>query len=332
MNRSSHGAGVNVHVYALALTTPFRGITVREGVLISGARGWGEFSPFTEYDDAQALPWLHTAWEAALTGWPSPVRDRVPVNAIVPAVGPQEAFDLVSASGCSTAKVKVAERGGTPAQDEARVEAVRAALGPQGAVRIDANAAWDVETAVRQVRLLDTAAGGLQYAEQPCATLAELAAVRRRVDVPIAADESIRRAADPLAVALAGAADIAVIKCAPLGGVRRALAVAQACGLPCVVSSALETSVGLAAELALAAALPDLEYACGLGTLSLLRADVVPADQSLSPVGGYLTVPAAPPVPRPDLLDAARPADPARTRWWLDRLDRVGQLAPAGQW
>jgi o-succinylbenzoate synthase len=183
---------------------------------------------------------------------------------------------------------------------------------------------------VRRLRQLDLAAAGLQYAEQPCAELADLAAVRRRVEVPIAADESIRRAQDPLAVALAGAADIAVIKCAPLGGVRRALAVAEACGLPCVVSSALETSVGLAAELALAAALPNLDHACGLGTLSLLSADVVPAGQSLVPVDGYLSVPAHPPVVDTDLLDDARPADVARTRWWLDRLERVGDLLALG--
>jgi O-succinylbenzoate synthase len=306
-------------VYAIDMVTPFRGITVREGMLLRGGAGWGEFCPFTEYDDAEAAPWLATALEAATQGWPAPVRERVPVNAIVPAVGPQQAFDLVCAAGCGTAKVKVADRGGTPAQDLARVEAVRAALGPAGAVRVDANAAWDVETAVRQLRL--------QYAEQPCPTLEELAAVRRRVDVPIAADESIRRAQDPLAVALAGAADIAVIKCAPLGGVRRALAVAQACGLPCVVSSALETSVGLAAELALAAALPDLDYACGLGTVSLLRSDVVAGPGSLVPVDGYLAVPAVAPAPSPELLARLRPADPARIRWWQERLARVAALA-----
>ena len=141
--------------------------------------------------------------------------------------------------------------------------------------------------------------------------------------MPIAADESIRRAGDPLAVALAGAADIAVIKCAPLGGVRRSLEVAQACGLPCVVSSALETSIGLAAQVALAAALPQLDYACGLGTLSLLRADVVPPSSSLIPVDGVLTVPAAPPTPSPAQLERLRPADPAREQWWHDRLARV---------
>ena len=168
------------------------------------------------------------------------------------------------------------------------------------------------------IRALDRAAGGLQYVEQPCAGLDELAAVRRRVTVPIAADESIRRAEDPLRVAVAGAADVAVLKCAPLGGVRRALAVAEACRLPCVVSSALQTSVGLAAELALAGALPELEFACGLGTGVLLAADVVA--EPLRPRDGWLAVPRR--APAPALRDAVA-AGPDRARWWYERLARV---------
>jgi O-succinylbenzoate synthase len=210
--------------------------------------------------------------EAATAGWPPPVRDRVPVNVTVPAVGPTQAHALVTASGCRTAKVKVAERGQSLADDVARVEAVRDALGPDGAIRVDANAAWDVGQAERALGELRRF--GLEYAEQPCPTLGELAKLRRRVDVPVAADESIRRAEDPLAVRAAGAADIVVVKAQPLGGVRKGLAVAEACGLPVVVSSAVETSVGLAAGLALAAALPELRYACGLATMSLLSGDV----------------------------------------------------------
>jgi o-succinylbenzoate synthase len=175
---------------------------------------------------------------------------------------------------------------------------------------------------VAGIRALDRAAGGLQYVEQPCATVAELAAVRRRVNVPIAADESIRRAADPLAVARAGAADIAVLKCAPLGGVRRALDIAHDCGLPCVVSSALQTSVGLAAEIALAAALPELPYACGLGTGLLLAGDVV--EKPLVPDEGWLTVLRRAPDP---VLRGVVAADPERSRWWHDRLDRVSARA-----
>jgi O-succinylbenzoate synthase len=205
------------------------------------------------------------------------------------------------------------------------LEAVRDALGPAGFVRCDANGRWDVDTAVSVIPLLDRAAGGLEYVEQPCATLSELASVRRRVSVRIAADESIRRAEDPLRVAVSGAADIAVIKCSPLGGVRRALEVAEACGLPCVVSSALETSIGLAANLALAAALPTLEFACGLGTLSLLAGDVVA--EPLRPVGGYLPVPRTPPVPDPSLLDRFS-ASAARSAWWRERLSRLREDRP----
>ncbi len=164
-------------------------------------------------------------------------------------------------------------------------------------VRVDANARWDVDEGVVAIRALDRAAGGLEYVEQPCVSVDELAAVRRRVEVRIAADESIRRAEDPLRVALAEAADVAVLTCAPLGGVRRALAVAQACGLSCVVSSALETSVGLAAEVALAAALPRLGFACGLGTGVLLDGDVVAGGAGLVPVDGWLPVPRQSPEP-----------------------------------
>jgi O-succinylbenzoate synthase len=310
--------GVPTAVYAIPLTTRFRGITVREGLLLAGAAGWGDFCPFPEYDDAEAVPWLAAAREAADMGWPAPVRARVPVNCIVPAVDPVRAAAMVLASGCATAKVKVADVPGSLPADLDRVAAVRDALGPAGAVRVDANGAWEVDEAVAAIRALDRAAGGLEYVEQPCAGLAELAVVRRRVDVRIAADESIRRASDPLAVAVTEAADIAVLKCAPLGGVRRALAVAQACGLPCVVSSAAQSSVGLAAEAALAGALPELPFACGLGTGSLLAADVTSAP--LRPVEGWLDVPRR--APSPDRV-AEVAADPDRTRWWRDRLDRV---------
>jgi o-succinylbenzoate synthase len=308
----------------------FRGIDTREGLLLRGPAGWGEFCPFTEYDDPTASAWLATAVEACTVGWPAPVRDRIPVNCIVPAIGPERAFEIVRASGCATAKVKVADHPDALGEDLARVEAVRAALGPSGAVRVDANGRWDVDTAVRSLRALERAAGGLQYAEQPCPTIEELALVRRRSEVRIAADESIRQAGDPLRVALAGAADVAVIKCTPLGGVRRALAVAEAAGLPCVVSSALETSVGLAAQLALAAALPELDLACGLDTLSLLRFDVVGPGLSLRPVDGFLPVPATAPAPDLERLAGLAP-DRERETWWRERLRRAaGLLRDAG--
>ncbi len=275
-----------MRIFSIPMRTRFRGVTRREGVLVRGPAGWGEFSPFAEYGPAECARWLAAAREAARDGWPAPVRDRIPVNATIPAVGPERAHALAKESGCRTAKVKVAERGQTDADDMARVEAVRDALGPDGRVRIDVNGGWDVGHAARMIRALDR--WGLEYAEQPCATLEELAAVRRRVDVPIAADESIRRAEDPLRVRAAEAADVAVLKVQPLGGVAAALRVAEACGLPVVVSSAVETSVGLAAGVALAAALPELRYACGLGTLSLLEGDVV--GEPLRPVAGEIEV------------------------------------------
>ncbi|QUQ68358.1 O-succinylbenzoate synthase [Kutzneria sp. CA-103260] len=310
----------DVRFYSIPMTTRFRGITVREGVLLRGPNGWGEFCPFDDYDDAVAATWLATAVEQCTQGWPEPVRTRIPINCTVPVVEPAKAHEIVAKSGCGTAKVKVADHSESLGEDIARLEAVRDALGPQGKIRIDANTAWDVDTAVHQIRRLERAAGGLEYVEQPCRTIEELVAVRRQVDVRIAADESIRRAEDPLKVDVSQAADVAVIKCTPLGGVRRAMRVAEAAGLPVVVSSALETSVGLAAQLALAGALPELDFACGLGTLSLLTGDVV--RDSFTVVDGYLPVPAKAPTPDPELL-ARYEMTGDRLTWWQDRLDRV---------
>ncbi|MDD7937815.1 o-succinylbenzoate synthase [Actinomycetospora lutea] len=313
-----------VSVAALPLRTRFRGITVRELALVEGPAGWGEFCPFPEYDDAEALAWWRCAREAACDGWPAPVRDRVEVNVTVPAVDPVHAHRIVTDSAARTAKVKVAEKGRDPREDLARLEAVRDALGPGGRVRVDANGGWDVDGAVAAIGALARAADGLEYVEQPCASVDELAAVRRRVDVPVAADESIRRADDPLRVVRAEAADVAVLKVAPLGGVRASLRIAEAIGLPCVVSSAVESSVGLAAGLALAAALPELPFACGLGTADLLAADVVAAP--LHPVAGHLDVPRHAPRPDRALLERYA-ADPATRDWWAARLARVQELA-----
>jgi O-succinylbenzoate synthase len=264
-----------LRAFSIPMRTKFRGITVREGALIQGPAGWGEFSPFAEYGPAESARWLASAIESATAGWPAPRRDAVPVNVTVPAVGPERAAAIVAASGCRTAKVKVAEPGQSEPDDIERVVAVRDALdaaAPGGRIRVDANGGWSVEQAARMLARL--ARYSLEYAEQPCATLDELAAVRRLTDIPVAADESIRKAEDPLRVRAAGAADIVVIKVQPLGGVRAALRVAEACGLPAVVSSAVDSSVGLAAGVALAAALPELPYACGLATMSLMTGDV----------------------------------------------------------
>ncbi len=307
------------HVYSIGMPNVFRGISRRTGMLLGGPGGWGEFAPFAEYDTAESAPWLAAAYEAATIGWPAAVRDRIPVNVTVPACSPQRAAEIVAASGgASTAKVKVAELGQSLEADLERVAAVRAALGPAGRIRVDANGAWpDPEAAARAIRALDREVG-LEYVEQPCRTVDELARVRRLVDVPIAADESIRLATDPMQVVRAGAADIAVIKVAPLGGVRAALELVERIGLPVVVSSALETSIGIAAGVALAAALPELPYACGLGTVALLDADVV-AD-SLLPVEGWLTVRQV--TPDPDRL-AAVAADGGTTGEWERRLAQV---------
>lgn len=317
-----------VNVYSTPLTTRFRGIDVRDGVLLAGPAGWGEFSPFWDYDDAESVSWWRAAWEAAHLGWPAPVRTHVPVNVTVPATDPERAHRIVLASGgCRTAKVKVAERGQGVGEEIARLEAVRDALGPSGAIRIDANGAWDVETAVERLRVLDRAAGGLEYVEQPCAQVSELAEVRRRTSVPVAADESIRRAEDPFAVVRAQAADIIVLKVQPLGGVRACLDLAEQVGLPVVVSSALESSVGLAAGIALAAALPRLDHACGLATSQLLVHDTVP--DPLLPTGGMIEV--RRPVPDAVSLAAtdAHLLDPGVAQRWEQRATRVARLAQA---
>lgn len=308
-------------VVAIPMRTRFRGITVREVALLRGPAGWGEWSPFLEYPPDVAEPWLRCAEEAMAGDWPDPLRSSVPVNVTVPAVGPERAHEIVLAGGCRTAKVKVAEPGQTTADDEARVEAVRDALGPGGHVRVDANGGWSVDDAVAAIARLDRAAGGLEYVEQPVASVEDLARVRRRVDVPIAADESIRRAEDPYRVRDLEAADIAVLKVQPLGGVRACLEIAERIGLPVVVSSALETSVGIAAGVALAAALPSLPHACGLATVQLLTADVV--SEPLLPVDGAL------PVGRPAVVvhEVERlAAAPDRVAHWEARLAAVQAL------
>jgi o-succinylbenzoate synthase len=308
-----------VITYSIGLKNKFRGITVREGMLFEGPAGWAEWSPFLDYDDATCVSWLRAAREAANDGWPAPVRDVVPVNCTVPAVDPARAAEIVRASGCGTAKVKVAEPGQTLADDLARVEAVRDAIGPGGRVRIDANGGWSVDEAVRNLKEL--ARFDLEYVEQPCASVYDLAAVRRRTEVLVAADESIRRAEDPLLVRDLEAADIAVLKVQPIGGVRACLEIAEQIGLPVVVSSALETSIGIAAGVALAAALPELPYACGLATVSMFTSEVV-ADPLL-PVDGMLPV-VRPQPGRSEL--AAATANSVTTATWETRLARVERL------
>ncbi|MGA8845926.1 MAG: o-succinylbenzoate synthase [Nocardioides sp.] len=308
-----------LRVLSIPLRSRFRQITVREVVLLEGLDGvWGEWSPFLEYDAEVAAPWLACAREAAAGDWPTPQRSTIEVNVTVPAVGPEQAHAIVLRGGCRTAKVKVAEPGQSLAEAQARLEAVRDALGPDGRIRVDANGLWTPDEAITAIAVLDRAAGGLEYVEQPVMSVEDLAVVRRRVNVPIAADESIRRAADPYRVRDLAAADVAVLKVQPLGGVRACLRIAEDIGLPVVVSSALETSVGIAAGLALAAALPELPYACGLATVQLLSDDV--AVDPLEPVAG--TLPVGAPVLDEAALDRLA-ATPDRVAHWEARYREV---------
>lgn len=260
--------------YRVAMRTRFRGVTERRGLLLHGATGWSESSPFEEYPPAVARRWLDAAIDAATAPAPLAVRSHVPVNVTVPAVAAFEAAAIVRASGARTAKVKVAEGGQDPAQDLERVAAVRDALGPGGRIRLDANAGWDLVSACEHLPALSEAAGGLEYVEQPCASLDDLAAVRARTGIAVAADETLRLDRVEDRAALHAACDLIVLKVQPLGGVRAALRLAEHVGLPTVVSSALETSIGLAVGVRLAAALPELPYACGLDTARLLAGDV----------------------------------------------------------
>lgn len=317
-----------LQVVGIPMRVPFRGITTREVALIEGPNGWGEWGPFLDYPPPEAARWLAAALEAAWGTWPAPVRHTVPVNATVPAIPAADVPAILTRfPGATTAKIKVAQPGQTLADDLDRVAAVRAALGPSARIRVDANGAWSLAEASEALTKL--AACDLEYAEQPCATVEDLAALRRdlarrRIDVPIAADESIRKANDPLRVRDLHAADLIVVKVAPLAGVAAALEIVAATGLPAVVSSALDTSVGIAAGVALAAALPKLEHACGLGTVGLFTGDV--AASPLRPVAGELPVCRV--AADPDLLTRWA-APPERAAWWRERLAATWPHLPA---
>ncbi|MFJ2550971.1 o-succinylbenzoate synthase [Microbacterium sp. NPDC087591] len=307
----------SARVVALPMHSRFRGVDTREALLFEGPQGWAEFSPFTEYEDAEAATWLAAAIDFAWNVQPEPLRERIGVNATVPAIDAARVPELLARfAGCRTAKVKVAEPGQTLADDVARVRAVREVMGPEGRIRIDANGAWNVDEAERAVHALNEF--DLEYVEQPCTTVPELAELRQRVKylgIPVAADESVRKSSDPLAVARAGAADLLVIKAQPLGGVRHALQIVTAAGLPVVVSSALDTAIGLSQGAALAAALPRLDYDCGLGTSSLFLDDVA----ELRPVDG--SIPVGRLTPDPAALTRLAASD-ERREWWTARLAR----------
>ncbi|WP_430592157.1 o-succinylbenzoate synthase [Humidisolicoccus flavus] len=305
-----------MHVVRLPLAFRFRGVTHREIALIDGPSGWGEFSPFLEYGTAEASAWLHAAILDAWTPRPEPLREAVPVNATLPAIEASRVAEVLSRfPGCRTVKMKVAERGQSLADDVARATAAREFLGDSGRLRIDANGGWNVDEAETAIRALEPF--DLEYVEQPCASVEELAEVRQRISkltIPVAADESVRKASDPLAVARAGAADILVVKAQPLGGLQRALEITRQAGLPVVVSSALDSSIGLSLGAALAAALPELPFDCGLGTRSLFEYDI--ATPGVQAVDGAVS-------PARVVPDAARLEEFAvtadRRDWWMQR-------------
>lgn len=308
-----------LRVVSIPTRTRFRGLKTREAALFEGPEGVTEFSPFVEYPDDEAATWLAAALDFGYNAQPEPLRASIAVNATMPAVSPDEVPAILARFGdCHTVKVKVAETGQTLDDDIARVRTVREAVGSDVRLRLDANGAWSVDEAELAIERL--AQFDLEYVEQPCATVTELLMLREHIagmGVHIAADESVRRASDPLAVARAGAADILVLKAAPLGGIRRALALIAEAELPAVISSALDTSVGISMGLHLAAALPRLEIACGLGTVALLEGDVT--DESLLPENGSL------PVRRVQVSDARHgefAADEERALWWRERITR----------
>lgn len=300
---------LELHPVRIPMRHRFRRIDHREAVLIKGPSGWGEFSPFPDYPPRVTTRWLAAALEAACSSLPDPGRSTIPINVTVPAVAPDVAMALVLESGAGTAKVKVGEPGQAPEEDEARLAAVREAIGPHGKIRIDVNATWDLDTATE--RLDSLSRFDLEYAEQPVATLEEMVELKRRTSVLLAADELVRLPPDPLEVAEMGAADILVVKVQPLGGVLRTLDIAARAGLPVVVSSALETSVGIYSGLLVASLLPQLPYACGLGTVALIEGD--PTRAPLVSMNGELEV--RRPEPDPALL----------ARWRPDR-DRAAEM------
>ena len=299
-----------LRVVALPMKTKFRGVTVREVALIQGEYGWGEFSPFLEYDDAESAPWLACAIEAATQPKPQIFRTEVAVNGTIPALNDKEELERVvnSFPSVSTFKVKV---GSNASEDIARINVLRS-LRPHAKIRIDANGLLSVEQAVSLLQLV----GDIEYIEQPCATIQELRELKKRIDVKIVGDEVLRKAKDPFAIDLTGVVDYLMLKVQPLGGIKRAHQLAQHHKLPVVVSSALESAVGINYGLILAASFEDMNFDCGLGTGSLLAKNVA----QLPIVDGKIQMSDV--VPNLDGLDVT--AD--RFEWWKNRIMRTAEL------
>ncbi len=316
----------SARVASLPLRTRFRGVVDREVMLFEGPNGWAEWSPFVEYSDEEAAVWLNGAIEYAFGEQPVQLRDRIAVNATLPAVDASQVLATLAPFGSfRTVKIKVAEKGQTPGQDVDRIVAVKNNF-PDAKIRLDANGGWSPELSFSFIKALKGQGIELEYLEQPCKSIEELVKLRGLIsdagfEVKIAADESVRRATDPLQVARAGAADILVLKAQPLGGVARALEISAEAGLPVVVSSAIDSSVGLAMGAALAAALPELDFDCGLGTAALLAGDVT--REPLKPVDGFIDVRRV--EVDPMKLDVFE-AEDHRIDWWIERLDRSFSL------
>jgi len=311
--------------FQVELGQRFRATHCRTGLVFAGPSGWGEFAPFVDYDDAIAGRWLAGALEAAFGTWPEPVRSQVPVNAIIPAatidVARQMTSSAVTDMGMTTFKIKVGQGDGQSATaDLARVAAVRATLdelGIEGAIRIDANAGWTLAQAVELAKQFDEAARGLDYIEQPCATLEDNAQLRSATHVRIAIDEGLRLARDLDVDLLRQAADVLIVKSIPMGGLRIALEAIRAVQLPVVISGSMDTSVGLTSGIALAGAVENLYGACGLGTGTLLATDLIA--EHLVPVGGTLEVARITPNDR-SLAIAAHKVLKAEHEWWIRRM------------
>ena len=305
-----------MRVVALPMKTNFRGVTLREVALFKGEYGWGEFSPFLEYGDQESSLWLASAIEAATSPRPARLRSSIPVNGTIPATNDKKVIDELVASypGVTTYKVKVGENLG---EDIARLARIRS-LGRKVNIRIDVNGLWSVDEALTNLYAFYENVGPFEYVEQPCATVEELRELKSKIHIPlkIAADEIIRKAADPFSLDLEGAADIVMLKVQPLGGISRSLAIAEHHGLPVVVSSALESAVGINYGLELAASLTELKYDCGLATGSLMSANV----DDLPINDGSIDV--------SDLdikLDSLEVA-PDRYEWWKNRAMRCAEV------
>lgn len=305
-----------MRVIALPMKTNFRGITVREVALFQGEYGWGEFSPFLEYDDRESSQWLASALEAATQPRPPQLRSAIAVNGTIPATNDKKVIDELIASypGVKTYKVKV---GDNLSEDIVRLARIRS-LGRKVNIRIDVNGLWSVEQALTNLYAFYENVGPFDYVEQPCATLDELRELKSKIRIPlkIAVDEVIRKAEDPFAINLEGAADIVMLKVQPLGGISRSMAIAEHHKLPVVVSSALESAVGIQYGLELAAALPELSYDCGLATGSLVSRDVA----EVAIVDGSIRL--APLDIKLDGLDVA----PERYEWWKNRAMRAAEV------